>query len=306
MKKIFFIPAIFILALALCSCTRESSKTADNKNTPQVTDTKKDQTSSTTTNGDKNSPQTGQNTSPQGSGSNSSGDLPKFTQKSHVKSYKGCDITKDDCANIQIYYLEMADGKYSSVVNQLIKEQAMNVYSFEESPKYKDLSEVTDAFMKDYEEFKKDVPDAPGAWYLKDTTAIITNTPEILCFENRHESYLGGAHGSFNVAYTNVDMRTGKRLNTANIFVKDFKKTLNALIEKEIRKILEIKPGQSLTDGGLFENTVGFNENFAIKKDGIEFLYNQYEIAPYALGVIEVKLSYKDLESILNKEVVKM
>ena len=117
---------------------------------------------------------------------------------------------------------------------------------------------------------------------------------------------MGGAHGSYNAAYTNINMRNGNVLKTKDIFNKGYENPLNKLIEQKIRQHFEIKPNQSLTDYGLFDNKVNFNDNFAITKDGLEFLYNQYEIAPYAMGVIEVKLSYKELDGILNKEILGM
>jgi hypothetical protein len=53
------------------------------------------------------------------------------------------------------------------------------------------------------------------------------------------ENYLGGAHGSYNIAYTNFDMRTGNVLKTKDIFKKGYDKELEKLIEQRIRKHFE-------------------------------------------------------------------
>lgn len=302
MRKLFYITLVLV-SFYLTACTRDSTKTADNKTTPPVTDKQKE--GSTNSNSpDKKSLQTGQQGSNESAG-NSSGDLPKFTQKVYSKNYKGCLDTAEACTYIHIYYPEMTDGKYKDKINSLVKDMALSSY-YTEDTHYSDFDKMINQFMKDYEDFKKDVPEYPGGWTLMDSTGVITNTPEILTFKNTSENYLGGAHGSYNVAYTNFDMRTGNVLKTKDIFVKGYEKTLNKMIEERIRKHFEMKPNESLVEGGLFENKVSFNDNFAITKDGIEFLYNQYEIAAYAMGVIEIKLSYKDLDAILNKEVVKM
>lgn len=293
---------LVLLSFSLAACTRDSTKTTENKNTTGSSDKKQEQTS--TSSSDNKSSQTGQPNSPEGAGNNGN-DLPKFTQKVFKKNYNNCLDTAEMCTRIEIYYPEMTDGKYKDKINALVKDMALSCYSTDDVH-YPDFDKLISQFMKDYEEFRKEVPDFPGGWYLKDTTAIITNTPDILCFENISESYMGGAHGAYNAAYTNFDMRTGNVLKTKDIFTKGYEKVLNKLIEEKIRKHFEIKPNESLVEGGLFENKVSFNDNFAIKKDGIEFLYNQYEIAAYAMGVIEIKLSYKELDAILNKEVVKM
>jgi hypothetical protein len=285
---------------ALISCTRESSKTTtDNKNAP---DEKKQEQTSTIT------PQTDNKTIPGAQSTEAAGNksaVVSFTQKVYKKSYKDCDEKKEDCTNIQVYYPVISGSNYADKINALIKDMALSCYSMDDVH-YPDFDKLMSQYIKDYEEFKKEVPDAPGTWYLKDSTGIITNTSDILCFENVSESYLGGAHGSYNVAYTNIDMRNGNVLKTKDIFNKGYEKVLNKLIENEFRKQMNLKPNESLTEGGLFDNKITFNDNFAITKDGLEFLYNQYEIAPYSSGVIEIKIPYKDLENIINKDVVKM
>jgi hypothetical protein len=52
--------------------------------------------------------------------------------------------------------------------------------------------------------------------------------------------------------------------------------------------------------GGLFENQIRHNGNFAVTGSGIGFLYNQYDIAPYAAGQITVDLSFDELKGILK------
>lgn len=302
MKKIVYVTLV-LFSFSLAACTRESSKTSENKTTPESSDKKQEQTNTNTPPTETKSPETSQQGSPESAGNNSA--LPAFTEKVFKKTYNGCDEKKEDCTNIQVYYPVMSGSPYADKINAMIKDMALSCYSTDDAH-YPDFDKLMSQFIKDYENFKKEFPDAPGYWYLKDSTGVITNTSDIFSFENVSESYLGGAHGSYNVAYTNIDMRNGNVLKTKDIFTKGYEKTLNKLIEQGIRKHFEIKPNQTLSEGGLFENTVIFNDNFAITKDGIEFLYNQYEIAAYAMGVIEIKLSYKDLDAILNKEVVKM
>jgi hypothetical protein len=44
------------------------------------------------------------------------------------------------------------------------------------------------------------------------------------------------------------------------------------------------------------------NENFWLSEKGIHYSYNQYEIAPYAMGVIDVTVPYSELTDILLPE----
>ena len=43
------------------------------------------------------------------------------------------------------------------------------------------------------------------------------------------------------------------------------------------------------------------SKNFLLKDDGMEFLYNTYEIAPYVVGVTVLKIPYGDLTDLLKK-----
>jgi len=296
--------ALTLSCFVLCSCTRESSKTSENKKSPETTENKTGQTNTNTPSTEKKPAEVNGQSSPESAGNLGNG-LPKFTEKNYKKSYKGCDDKKEDCTNFQVYYPEMTEGAYKDKVNALVKDMALSSYSTDDKH-YPDFDKLMDGFMKDYEDFRKEFPDAPAVWYLKDSTAIVYNSSYILCLANISENYLGGAHGSYNVAYTNFDMRNGNVLKTKDIFNKGYETALNKMIEAQYRKQMNLKPGEPLIEGGLFDNKIAFNDNFAITNEGIEFLYNQYEIAPYAVGVIDIKLTYKELDAILNKEVIKM
>ncbi len=41
------------------------------------------------------------------------------------------------------------------------------------------------------------------------------------------------------------------------------------------------------------------NNNFWLDEIGIHYSYNQYEIAPYSMGVIDVTVPYSDISDIL-------
>jgi hypothetical protein len=41
-------------------------------------------------------------------------------------------------------------------------------------------------------------------------------------------------------------------------------------------------------------------DNFLLLKDEVRFVYNRYDIAPYALGAIELALPYDKIKDCLN------
>ncbi|NLY25603.1 MAG: DUF3298 domain-containing protein, partial [Bacteroidales bacterium] len=46
------------------------------------------------------------------------------------------------------------------------------------------------------------------------------------------------------------------------------------------------------------------NNNFWLNDEGIHYTYNQYEIASYSMGVINVTVPYSDLTDILLPETI--
>ena len=112
---------------------------------------------------------------------------------------------------------------------------------------------------------------------------------------------MGGAHPNSYLEYYNISKETGDTLSLGNLFVQGFEKKLNELVDAAFRKANNLKPGDNLADkGGLFENKITFNYNWLVNKDGsLTFYYNQYEIASYAQGPIEVTLSKEDITPML-------
>ncbi len=56
----------------------------------------------------------------------------------------------------------------------------------------------------------------------------------------------------------------------------------------------------SLLNMGFFNiDEIAPNNNFWMNEEGIHYAYNQYEIAPYSMGVIDIFIPYGELEEIL-------
>ncbi len=58
-------------------------------------------------------------------------------------------------------------------------------------------------------------------------------------------------------------------------------------------------PDSLLTSGFFTIEDIVPNNNFWLSNDGIHYSYNQYEIAPYSMGVIDVVVPFSELEDII-------
>ena len=91
--------------------------------------------------------------------------------------------------------------------------------------------------------------------------------------------YTGGAHGNAFIKTFNYDLKTGKELSFRDVSkasLQDINKAIFAQAE------------------GFYDDFKGikeYPESFYIDKDGrVVIVFQQYEIAPYAVGIIEIKL----------------
>jgi len=161
---------------------------------------------------------------------------------------------------------------------------------------------MMETFIRDFEAFKKQFPDAWQVWTIDYITKVYGETEKVLCLSFFNSSYLGGAHPMTNTFFINISKENGDTLSLTDLFGKGFEEKLNAVIDKKFRNQMGLKPGDNLAEkGGLFENKISVTYNFAVTGEkGIEFFYNAYDIAPYVVGPIVVKLSAGDVAGLLT------
>jgi hypothetical protein len=114
-------------------------------------------------------------------------------------------------------------------------------------------------------------------------------------------SYEGGAHGTVLTRVINYDIHTGKKITEDDIFVKGHEKELNDMLRNALEDKVGAKNLKELKDKGyLLTNDIYMPDNFYLYSGKIVFVYNPYEIAPYALGKIELTLSNGEMKKILK------
>lgn len=223
----------------------------------------------------------------------------KFSDKSFLKSYNNCSPT-DTCTYFKVDYIEAVSGNNKDKVNKLIMNIVNSGVSFGDTT-MPTMQAAADSFMAQYVSMRKEYPESPQYWYLEQSVSANLDHPKIINLASGNSSYMGGAHPNSYLEYYNISKETGDTLSLGNLFVQGFEKKLNELVDAAFRKANNLKPGDNLADkGGLFENKITFNYNWLVNKDGsLTFYYNQYEIASYAQGPIEVTLSKEDITPLL-------
>ena len=113
-------------------------------------------------------------------------------------------------------------------------------------------------------------------------------------------SYTGGAHG-LQVRKTFSYNRTGQLLTTSDLFVNGIEglKTLSSLVQKELLK-REGADANWIADGaGPKEDNYS---SFVITNTGVTVLFDQYQVAPYSDGSIDIFIPATAFNKVANPE----
>ena len=140
-------------------------------------------------------------------------------------------------------------------------------------------------------------------YYMYNTNKVMFQNDSLLSYAVEYSDYTGGAHGSHRITYTNIDLGDLVTISEEDIFVPNYKKPLTDIIINRLMAKNNVTVPDSLIGIGFFNLDEVFpNNNFWLDDKGIHYSYNQYEIAPYSMGVIDVDIPYEDLSAILKPD----
>ena len=189
-------------------------------------------------------------------------------------------------------YVYFGDGatKQNSELNVQFFEDAINAYA----QNYNDelsLYEANDEFFPG------------GVWTTETNVRISEDKAEYVEISFGNWDYSGGAHGNAWSEEILIDVKTGRRLALSDFFedIGD----LTMIAEDFFRADQEIPDDVSIEEAGFwFEDGVfQLNQNFSFSDETLDFVYNQYEIAPYVAGVIYFSIPIERIKFLLKRRV---
>ncbi len=139
-------------------------------------------------------------------------------------------------------------------------------------------------------------------WYTLDIrNELLHVSDSLVSYSVSYSDYEGGAHGSHRLTYTNIDLNRLTTLSEEDLFLPGYYRPLTEKIVAQLMKDNEVTEPDSLLMKGFFtiEDIVP-NNNFWLSDSAIHYAYNQYEIAPYSMGVIDVTIPYSELTELLS------
>jgi len=140
------------------------------------------------------------------------------------------------------------------------------------------------------------------AYYEMSSNEILYNKCDLLSFSISIEYYTGGAHGGHGYNNHVLYLKTGKKLNESDIFIDNFHDDLALLIINAIAAENNVTDPEKLENMGYFNiKEIYPNNNFYINENGITYTFNEYEIAAYFIGRVDVLLPYEKISHLLRE-----
>ncbi len=198
------------------------------------------------------------------------------------------------CAEITInYVIAFGEEGVSKKINSKIEKFIISSLMLGEDsiPSAKTIEEAASEFIATYKSDLQSFPDMTAGYFAEISVNELYRSEKLLCLEMRQYLFAGGAHGYGTTSFKNIDIETGEEFSDADIF-KD-KKEFAAFAEKKFRKQQSIPSDAPINGTGFwFANDAFYlSENMGFTPDTLIFIYNQYDIASYAEGPIELKIA---------------
>ena len=213
-----------------------------------------------------------------------------------VESKGGCNQEGRPCASFEVTYPEFSGLKPD--VSDRLSRKIENAIGYD-NPEIDGftLEQMGDQFVGDFERFQVDFPDNGMGWYFKTMVQVNVTSDTLISLAASSEYFTGGAHGGYTVYFVNINPSTAEDVTLHTFLKPGFEEVLNSEGQKSFRQVRGLSEEASLAEEG-FEFRDGIfavNNNYGFSQEGIVFVFNSYEIAPYALGPTEFVVPWEAL-----------
>lgn len=203
------------------------------------------------------------------------------------------------CASLRVTYpkvLEAGNPAAVTVLNQFIQSQLLE-YSDPDGKQPATLDELATMFVNDYNA----VPEAMGLWEMERHVEVSFAADHLATLNYSESGYTGGAHPFSGQRYFVLDLDSGKQLTLKDLLAAGYEEALNEAGERAFRKARNLPSDASLEEAGFWfaNNLFKVNTNFGVMGNGLAFVFNPYEVAPYAMGPTEFTIRYNDIDSLI-------
>ncbi|WP_422349383.1 PdaC/SigV domain-containing protein [Flagellimonas sp.] len=210
----------------------------------------------------------------------------------------------DDCPEVQISLPKALDETIlAEAINTALEEEVIAILSWDEDKEIETMEDAIRSFSGSFKELKNKFPDETVGWEAKINCDVAFEDKAMLTLVMNAYTFTGGAHGYSAVTFLNFDKIKGQETEQWELF-EDEEGFVN-YAETKFR-IQESIPQDSNINGTgfMFEgDQFHLSENLGYTQDGIQLIYNQYEIASYADGPKILTIPFAEANKYLKRPV---
>mgnify|MGYP001805983742 CR=1 FL=1 len=214
-------------------------------------------------------------------------------------------------ASFSILYPELGDEvntQSKSMIANCIRKIFSDSINASVNPKAF-IQQITARYFQDYfdmnrEAYNPEFSTATFSWEKKYGFEVGRNDGGVLCLGFSTYAFTGGAHGMQVNTVQNFDLVTGKSIELQNIIDTARFNQLTEILTLKLKKDLNLKLEDSLQNHGYFTNSITPTTNVWMLQDGLLFVYNPYEIAPYSFGRTQIFVGYDQVKHLLAETAV--
>lgn len=125
-----------------------------------------------------------------------------------------------------------------------------------------------------------------------------------LSYQFKVYSYMGGAHGNSVTTNRVFDMTAQQNVTLSNLFTEESLRVVGEKLRLALAVQNECQTVDELVQSGIFFSAgdIEPNDNFLLDDKGLTWIYDPYEIAPYAYGAVSVSLGWNELVDLLDPD----
>ena len=191
----------------------------------------------------------------------------------------------------------------SKELNDYIERQVFNYFGEEE--KVAGYQNIASSFIKGYDEFYAENKNTSESWFLLIDIKVLVQQPKYISLQYTHSDYAGGAHANTNISYLNFNPKTNQPITLDSLINTNQKSKLLSVAEAIFRKDENLTATEPLTDKYFFDKgKFSLPLSFFVGKEGLVFLYNPYEIKPFAAGITKLIIPFSQLKGIAKSNTI--
>ena len=222
-------------------------------------------------------------------------------QTIHQRAADCGDKADSACTVVQLKYPVF---KGHAGLNDTVKNKLLNIFAMDGKPDTS-LKQMAGNFLQEYTDFKKTDARSEMFFTLDSYAKVINQDTGIVSLEYGGYSFRGGAHGGSFTGFINWDVKKDENITLDEILVSGYKTKLTKIAEGIFRKNEKLSDTASLEPNYFFDKgKFALNDNYMLTPLGLRYVYNEYEIKPYAAGQTELIIPYAQIKTLIRPDAV--